>query len=56
MAIYRHLRAYVVVTRTGIESSLSHFASCRNMPQMPVLRDLITIHFFQLNIKYHKLL
>lgn len=44
MAIYRHLRALCVVTRTGIENLGALFVTFRDMHKIPKIRHFRTIH------------
>ena len=44
MAIYRHLRALRVVTRTGIENLGALFVTCRDVQKSPKIRHFRTIH------------
>jgi hypothetical protein len=44
MAIYRHLRALCLVTRTGIENLGALFVACRDVQKIPKIRHFRTIH------------
>ena len=44
MAIYRHLRALCVVTRTGIESQNRRFPTSCDCAILPILRNFEAIY------------